>query len=137
MPEAFLDTNLIVRHVTRDLPAQAERARALFLELETAQSSADTIEPVLSEAVYVLSSKVLYNLPREQIRDSLATIISLPGLRLPNKHICLRALDLYVVTGLDFVDCLCVAHMEDTGIDTILSFDRGFDRIPGIIRREP
>ena len=34
-------------------------------------------------------------------------------------------------------DALIAAHMERTGVKTIVSFDRDFDRIPGVVRREP
>jgi len=100
----------------------------------------ESSESVISEAVYVLSSRTLYNREREEVRLSLSAVIELPGLHLPGKEVCLRALDLYGTTTtrwLDFVECLCVAHMEDAGIETIFSFDRGFDSVPGIARQEP
>jgi predicted nucleic acid-binding protein len=38
---------------------------------------------------------------------------------------------------LDFVDALVVAHMRHGHISTVVSFDRDFDRVPGIQRRDP
>jgi predicted nucleic acid-binding protein len=47
----------------------------------------------------------------------------------------LRARDvLLAATGLSARDALHVAVMEHAGVDTILSFDRGFDQVPGIRR---
>lgn len=57
-----------------------------------------TSEGVLVEAVYVLSSKALYNLPRSAIRTRLIGIITLQGLKLPRKRTYLHALDLYAST---------------------------------------
>jgi len=96
-----------------------------------------TSEAVIVEVVYVLSSRALYNLPRTDIRFHLTNIISLRGLKLPHKRTYLRALALYAGTNMDFVDALNVAHMERQRIATIVSFDRDFDSVPGIHRREP
>lgn len=137
MPSEFLDTNIIIRYLVQDNPDHSQRAYALLQEVEQGNLIVTTSEAVITEAVYVLSSKVLYNLPRSQIQTYLAPVITLRGLRLPHKKTYLRALDLYASTNLDFVDALNVAHMERTHLTTILSFDQDFDRIPGITRREP
>ncbi|MCL5075719.1 MAG: PIN domain-containing protein [Chloroflexi bacterium] len=137
MAVEFLDTNLIIRYLTQDNPEQAERAYRILQQLEAGTLTVTTSEAIIIEAVQILSSKALYNLPRQDIRTHLTTIIALRGLKLPNKRVYLRALDLYVSTNLDFIDALNVAHMERAKIDTILSFDRDFDHIKGIIRREP
>jgi predicted nucleic acid-binding protein len=133
----YLDTNVILRYLTRDDPRQAERARLFLKQVEAGSSSVTTSEAVIAEAVYVLSSRALYNLPRSDIKTHLTNIISLRGLKLPNKRTYLKALDLYAGTNMDFVDALNVAHMKRSGIETIVSFDRDFDGIAGIHRREP
>ena len=137
MADNFLDTNLIIRYLTKDNPDQAARAYRIFQQLETGKMTAATCEGVLVEAVQVLASKSLYNVPRPEIRKHLSTIIQLQGLKLPNKRTYLRALDLYATTNLDFVDVLIVAHMERTNTSTVLSFDKDFNRIQGITRKEP
>lgn len=133
----FLDTNVIIRFITQDNPEQAAKAYGALQQLEAGTITATTSEGVIIEAVHILSSKALYDLPRQEIKTHLTTVITLRGLRLPSKRTYLRALDLYAASNLDFVDALSVAHMERTKINTILSFDRDFDRIPGINRLEP
>ena len=66
--------------------------------------SVTTFESVISEAVYVLSSKDLYNLPRDEVKAGLMAIILLPGLRMNGKNIGIRGLELYAATRFDFVD---------------------------------
>ena len=133
----FLDTNIILRHITQDNPDQGTRAYRLLQQVETDSVEVTTCEAVILEAVYVLSSKTLYNLPRQKIRDDLVGILSLRGLKLPHKRVYVRALDLYASSNLDFADAIIVAHMERQGILEIVSFDQHFDRVPGITRTEP
>jgi predicted nucleic acid-binding protein len=134
----FLDTNVIIRYLTQDHPQQAQQAYQYLQLLGTESVTARTSEGVLVEVVQVLSSKVLYDLPRADIQRLLSPIIRLPGLKLPYKRTYLGALNLYVqYPFLDFVDALNVAHMQRLKIPIITSFDRDFDRVPGITRQEP
>src|SRR5438094_9433679 len=118
MPTEFLDTNPIIRYLTRDHPDHARRAYAFFRRLEAGTLIATTCEGVLIEVVQVLSSKKLYNLPRADIRTHLRNVLGLRGLKLPHKRTYLRALDLYASTNLDFVESLNVAHMQRPGSAT-------------------
>jgi predicted nucleic acid-binding protein len=133
----FLDTNVILRHITQDHPDHGQRAYSLLQQVETGALEVTTCEAVVVEAVYVLSSRSLYNVPRQKIRDDLTAIIRAKGLKLPHKRTYLRALDLYASANLDFADALIVAHMERARITTIVSFDQHFDRVVGITRQEP
>lgn len=137
MPDAFLDTNIIIRYATQDHPRHAERALAYLQRLEVGEETATTCEGVIVEAVQVLESKRLYNYPRGDIREALRGVIQLRGLQLVGKSTYLRALDIYATTPLDFVDTLNVAHMERLHVETIVTFDQGYDRVPTIKRREP
>lgn len=137
MPTDYLDTNVIVRYVTADNPDHSARAQAYLEQLETGERSATTREGVLVEVVQVLESKRLYHLARRAIADALGDIILMPSFKLPTKALYLRALALYAETNLDFVDTLNVAHMEHAGLRTIVSFDRGYDRVSSVVRREP
>lgn len=137
MTPEFVDTNIIIRYVTGDNLDQSARSLALLQEVERGQRTATTCEGVLVEAVQVLSSKRLYAFPRPDIHAALADIIQMRGFQLPNKDVYLRALDRYAASNLDFVDALEVAHMEQQGISDLISFDREFDRVSGIKRREP
>lgn len=133
-----LDTNVIIRDLTQDDPQLAQQAHALLKRVEAGQERVRLTEGVLVEAVQVLSSKVLYNRPREQIRDRLTAIVELAGVELPDKPRYVRALALYANTPtLDFVDALLVTYAEDEPVAEVISFDEDFDRIPNITRRAP
>jgi predicted nucleic acid-binding protein len=59
------------------------------------------------------------------------------GLQLAERQTMLRALDLYAAYNIDFEDALIVAQMERQSISELYSYDRGFDKVAGISRREP
>ncbi len=87
--------------------------------------------------MYVLSSKRLYNLPRERIRELLYPLLSLPGLKLSPRKVYLRALDLYAAYPLDFEDALIVAWMERHEVEDLFSYDEDFDQVKEVRRVEP
>lgn len=133
----FIDTNLLIRLVTSDDPAKEAACRELFRKVQAGELTLRAPDTVIADAVFVLSSRALYNVPRADIRAGLAPLLRLAGFRVQNKRILLRALDLYATTRLDFGDAVIVAAMERAKLTTLYSYDHDFDRIPNIIRQEP
>ena len=134
----FVDTNVFIRFLTGDDREKAEACWGFFKRLERGDERATTSESVLAEIVYVLSSKGLYALGRPDIEARLRPMLLLRGLQLPHQRRYLRALALYArLTWADFEDAVAIAQMEEDGITTIESYDRGFDRAEGITREEP
>ena len=135
----FLDTNVILRYLTRDDEAKAEACYQLFQRVKRGEEELFTCEAIVTEVVYVLSSRrAPYRLSHEEIRARLVPILTLRGLRLPRKRIYIRALDLYASSPfLDFEDALAASHMEQRGVTEIVSYDKDFDLVPGLQRVEP
>lgn len=135
----FLDTNVIIRYLTRDDEEKAEACYRLFQQVRSGDEVLMTCEAVVSEVVYVLASRRAgYGLNHEEIRVRLLPILMLRGLRLPQKRVYINALNVYASSpSLDFEDALAVAHMQQNGITEIISYDKDFDSIPGIRRSEP
>lgn len=135
----FLDANVILRYLVRDDEAKAKACFDLFQRAKSGEEGILTCEAIVTEVVYVLSSRRgPYRLGHEDIRARLQPILALRGLKLPQKRVYLRALDLYAsYPHLDFEDALAAAHMEQRGVREILSYDRDFDRVPGLKRIEP
>ena len=133
----FIDANVFIRHLTRDDPEKAQACLELFRQAQEKEITLITSESVIAEVVYVLSSKRLYNLPRDEIKQLLYPLLSLPGLKLTHRKTFLHALDLYAIYPLDFEDALTVAQMKRQEISEIYSYDRHFDQVAGITRLEP
>lgn len=133
----FLDANAILRYLTRDHPEHSARAYAFLRRVEVGEIDVTITEAVLAEVVHVLSSKMLYNVPRAVIQDQLVALLTLKGMRLRAKGIYIRALDIYATTNVDFVDALLAAHVEQTKDATLVSFDRDYDKIASVTCEEP
>lgn len=137
MTQPFVDTDVIVRLLTGDDPQKQEAAKTLFERVERGDLALSAPDTVIADAVYVLSSPRLYHLPRAQVNDMLAALVRLPHFHVRQRAEVLRALELYATTHLDFGDLLIVASMEQEQEQTLYSYDKGFDRIRSISRREP
>jgi predicted nucleic acid-binding protein len=137
MSRPHVDTNVLIRYVTQDHPDHARRARDMFDRISGGALEVSVSEAVVIEAVQVFSSKALYALPRPDVQRHLTTFLLLDGVHHPHKRTFIRALDLYASINVDFIDALIVAHMERERAPSLISFDRDFDRVPGVQRIEP
>jgi predicted nucleic acid-binding protein len=128
---AFVDTNILVRHLTGDPPAMASRATR-YLEAADELLLPDLI---LAEVAYVLES--YYEAPRAQVATTLRAVLAFPAIRVVDADLLQRAVEVYEVHRLDFADACLVANAERTGIGVVASFDRSLDRVATIRREEP
>ena len=134
----YLDTNVILRFLTGDDPVKAAACLSLMQRLQQGLEEATTSTVVIHEALYILSSRAHYGLTHPDAAARLKPIVALRGLQVPHKHTVLHALDVYAEHQfLDFGDALSVAEMLAFGITEIISYDRDFDRVPGVTRVEP
>src|SRR5947209_885921 len=130
MPPRFLETSVLLRYLTRDDEAKAQKALALLQRLERGEERARSSAIVIFETVYTLQS--FYKLPKARIRELLLPVINLRGLRMPDKPVLRRALDLYTEKNLSFADAYFAAELLERGDAEIYSWDEGFDRVQGI-----
>jgi predicted nucleic acid-binding protein len=128
---AFIDTNVLVRHLTGDPEEMAARATA-YLATESELFLTDL---VVAETVYVLES--FYETPRAQIGNSIRSLLGFKSVVCVDAALLLRAIEVYETDRLDFAEAYLVACAESTGITKIASFDRSTDRIRTVDRVEP
>lgn len=128
---AFVDTNVLVRHLTGDPAEMAARATA-YLATETELLVADL---VVAETVYVLES--FYEAPRAQIAEAIRSLLTFESVTTVDPAVLLRAIEVYETNRLDFAEAYLVALAEATGVGTIASFDRTIDRVTTVERIEP
>ncbi|MFZ0890528.1 MAG: type II toxin-antitoxin system VapC family toxin [Candidatus Binataceae bacterium] len=101
------DTNVLVRLLTGDEPAQAARARALFEREEVL-----LVKTVILESEWVL--RRLYRFDRNRIADALAAAIALPSVACEDVAAVADAIR-WMREGLDFADALHLASSRAAG----------------------
>jgi predicted nucleic acid-binding protein len=128
---AFVDTNVLVRHLTGDPPDMAARATA-YLGTERELLLTDL---VVAETVYVLES--FYETPRDQVAQALRSLVAFASILCVDRALLLRAIEVYETDRIDFAEAYLIACAESTGVNKVASFDRSIDRINTIERIEP
>jgi predicted nucleic acid-binding protein len=128
---AFVDTNILIRHLTGDPPGQAARATR-FLTTADELLLADL---VVAEVVYVLES--FYEVPRARVAELVRAILAFPAVVVLDPAMLLRALEVYETARLDFAEAYLVAQAERSGVGVVASFDRAIDRVGTVRRLEP
>ena len=128
---AFIDTNVLVRHLTGDPLDLAERATA-YLRTERELLLTDL---VAAETVYVLES--FYETPRDQVGEAVRSLVAFDSIVCVDPALLLRAVEVYETDRIDFAEAYLVACAETTGVGMVASFDRSIDRVNTIERIEP
>ena len=109
-----LDTNYIVRYLTNDNEEMAQIAENIILNENVLISN-----EVLAEVVYVLVG--VYKVPKKDVSDMLIQLISFENIKVDNKKIINKALEIFQIKNLDFVDCLLCSYSQN---DVIKTFDK-------------
>lgn len=128
---AFVDTRILVRHLTGDPPEMAARATA-YLRSEAGLLLTDL---VVAETVYVLES--FYEAPRDQVAGSMRSLLGLDTVSCVDSALLRRAIEVYETDRVDFAEAYLVACAESTGVGRVASFDRSLDRVSTVERIEP
>jgi len=118
-----LDTNILVRFITRDEPVQGEVARGL---IETTEQNGGTLHIstlVLVELVWVLRGGV-YGFPRSAVAEVLELILDTEVFRVQDRDLVRRAITAFRRGPADFSDYLIGEEDRRAGCDTTLTFDR-------------
>ena len=117
-----LDTNVLVRFLTRDDPSQAETVYRLFKRAENERARFWVPVTVLLETIWVLDS--VYRIEREAILDCLDDLVRMTVLRFES-HAAVQ--DCTAAARRDRTDLpdLLIAHCaRRSGCETVLTFDR-------------
>lgn len=122
-----IDTNVIVRFLTRDDPVQAARARDLI-----GTGSVLVLQTVILECEWVLRTR--YRFDRAVIARGLRQLLGIPGVEVDEAETTARALDLHE-QGFDFADALHLASSRraDAFATSDHALRRRARRIPDLV----
>lgn len=125
-----LDTNVLVRLVTRDDEAQALRAKAVFDACGSKDGELFVADIVLVELCWTLERS--YRLDRSDIANTVRALLDNATVKLESPAAVRDALANYETAGIGFPDCLVVAKALHAGCSHTRTFDRRMAALPGV-----
>lgn len=129
MTTLWLDANVILRFLTGDPEELAERSRRLMARAEKGELSLYVSDLVLAEVVWVLKS--FYQHGKSEIADVVGALVSAPGIRVDDRDITIRALELARDQNVDYLDAV-IALQAEARDEAVCTFDEtDFKRLPG------
>jgi predicted nucleic acid-binding protein len=134
MKRAVVDANVILRYFTKDPPDMAEAALKTFSAAQEGDVRLVVAPVTVAEVVWVLES--FYGYPKLQIAETMTEFLSADGLEVIDLELLVQALSLYHEKNIDFADAMLTSFALSRGLSMVYSFDRHFDRIPGVTRIE-
>ena len=132
----FADTNLFLRYLTNDVPAQADLIESLLHRAAKGKINLVTTSMVIAEIVWTLES--YYELDKKEIQTMILGILNTDGLEVINSDLILQAIVHYTDKNVDFIDAFNAAWMVKNDVDKIYTFDqKHFNRFDGIVAELP
>jgi predicted nucleic-acid-binding protein len=124
-----LDTNVLVRYLTQDEPAQARLATRKIKELNADRNPGFINTIVLCETIWVLSRG--YGYPREAMANTIEHILLAEEFEIEQRSLAWAALQDFRNGQADFADCLIARTNSAAGCKKTISFDRRAAGLPG------
>jgi len=117
-----VDTNVLVRYIAQDDPAQSKRATRL-IEHECSAAKPGYVSLVaLVELVWV--SESCYGATRGEIADIVRRILSIRQLVIEETETAWKALRVFESCKADFADCLIERTARAAGCSVVMTFDK-------------
>ncbi len=114
---AFVDSNVLVRHLTGDPPDQARRSTEFLRNGETLILT----DLVVAEVVYVPES--VYEVERVGVADLARAVVGFPAVLVADEALVLRTLEIYEQRRIHFAESYLAASAELSGFGVVASFD--------------
>ena len=126
MTAAWLDTNVVVRFLTKDPPALADRADRLLAKAANGEIAFRLTSVVLAEIVWTLRSR--YSQPPDVVATALSALLRADGILADERDGLLEALAVMVERRVSFPDAY-VAVSARRAQEPVCTFDRDFERL--------
>jgi predicted nucleic-acid-binding protein len=116
-----IDTNVLVRFLVKDEPAQFERAQKLIKRQANEGEQVSISLLVLLETEWVLRSR--YDLGKNEIAGALSGLLDSTEVRVEDEATVERALFVWKESAAEFADCLIGERYREFGCRATASFD--------------
>jgi len=117
-----IDTNVLVRYLAQDDPAQSKRASRLIEDECSAANPGFISLVVLVELVWVGES--CYDASRVEAAEMVRRILGIRQLVVQDAETAWKALRLFESSKADFADCLVERMAAAAGCSVVMTFDK-------------
>jgi len=124
-----LDTNVVVRYLTQDDPAQAASATRLFEKTLSLDNPGFISLVTLCEICWVLAGA--YGAKRDRIAGVVEGLLGSKQIVVENAEIAWRALRSWKSSSTQFSDALIAELAGANGAEYVATFDKAAARLPG------
>lgn len=132
----LLDTNVVLRWLLDDdKEKSAAFARLLRHAASAGTKTLSMPDIAVAELVWVLES--FYEVPRPRIAELVRKLLATDSILFDRHARLFEAITLYEEHNVDYLDAYLAATAREEGLEAVLSYDRDFDKIPGVKRIEP
>ena len=129
----LVDTNILLRFLSGEPPAQAAAARKLFDRAAAGDVVLEIPALIVAEAYYTLVS--FYSVERKLAAEKLAMLLQQHGIKLREEGVVLATLERLQTSNVGFSDAYLAAAAEREKVQ-VASFDSDFDKLR-VPRYEP
>ena len=126
-----LDTNVLLRLVVADDPAQTARAARLLARASEGGDPHFVPDIVLCELAWVLSRSFAF--PRAGIAETMAGLVESSELAFRDPAAITAAAAAHALGEGDFADHLIAASAAAAGCDSVATFDEELLKLPGFV----
>lgn len=125
-----LDTNVLVRWLVADDPAQTDRVHQLFTVARDTRETLFVPDSVMLELEWVLRSR--YEFDKTAVVQACTALLETQELEFQGEPALERALYLYRQGTAEFADCLHAGQCESAEKLPLLTFDVKAARLPNV-----
>lgn len=126
MTRVWVDANILLRFITKDVPAQNSRVRSMMQRAADGDILLLVPSVVVAEVVWVLAS--VYKYHRRAITSTLRDLAVADGVEVEEQDVVLEALRLMETANVAYVDAYLAAKARHHG-EPVLTFDSDFRRL--------
>ena len=126
-----LDTNVLVRLLTRDDEDQADKARALLDRLAEQDGALFVSDVVVAELVWTLERT--YGLTRKEIAGAIGALTENATLGFESREVLRDAQQLFSKSMAGFADCLILSKAIGAGCESLATFDKSLRDLPATV----
>lgn len=122
----WVDANVLLRLLTNDPPAMAEKAAVTAARAEQGELILRVSPLVVAEVVWVLLS--FYGHPKRLVADTLIALLLAEGVQAEDRELVIAALEEMAMANVDFIDAHLAQVARARG-EAVCSFDKDFRRL--------